>query len=259
MENVSLTNALKEDVVVQPRKKKLVVREEQRVVVGRAAAAAAAEEIEEKEDGNSVAMMREGSKINTVSKTADDDGGAKTTTTKLPPTFSPPKKTAAQIRAEHAKRFPEVGVAKKTAKFRGVSEHSRRKTYKAPRRRAGSAKRPPKVYTRDAARSGGSKHLNAERRERNAKGKTWKFSVGEGDDDLYSSKSKYDDDNDEDDIEKNKLDALAAEKRKKLEELNGDTLQKYIAMFASASLPLPRRKEQVWTTTTTTTTMKQRY
>ncbi|CAL6374739.1 unnamed protein product [Bathycoccus prasinos] len=233
MENVSLTNALKEEdvVVVQPRKKKkLVVREEQRVVVGTAAAAAAAEEIEiEKEDGNSVAMMREGSKINTVSKTSDDDGGAKTTTTtKLPLTFSPPKKTAAQIRAEHAKRFPEVG-AKKTAIFRGVSEHSRRKTYKAPRRRAGSAKRPPKVYTRDAARSGGSKHLNAERRERNAKGKTGKFSVGEGDDDLYSSKGKYDDDNDEDDIEKNKLDALAAGKRKKLEELNDDTLQKYIA------------------------------
>ena len=232
MENVSLTNALKEDVVVQPRKKKkLVVREEQRVVVGTAAAAAEEEEIEiEKEDGNSAAMMREGSKINTVSKTADDNGGAKTTTTtKLPPTFSPPKKTAAQIREEHAKRFPEVGVAKKTAKFRGVSEHSRRNTYKAPRRRAGSAKRAPKVYTRDAARSGGSKHLNAERRERNAKGKTGKFSVGEGDDDLYSSKSKYDDGNDEDDIERNKLDALAAEKRKRLEELNDDTLQKYIA------------------------------
>ena len=246
MENVSLTNALKEEdvVVVQPRKKKkLVVREEQRVVVGTAAAAAAAEEIEiEKEDGNSVATMREGSKINTVSKTSDDDGGAKTTTTtKLPLTFSPPKKTAAQIRAEHAKRFPEVG-AKKTAIFRGVSEHSRRKTYKAPRRRAGSAKRPPKVYTRDAARSGGSKHLNAERRERNAKGKTGKFSVGEGDDDLYSSKSKYDDDNDENDIEKNKLDALAAEKRKKLEELNDDTLQKYIADVRECLSPFAEKK-----------------
>ena len=244
MENVSLTNALKEDVVVQPRKKKkLVVREEKRVVVGRAAAAEEEEEIEtEKEDGNSVAMMREESKINNILSKTADDGGAKTTTTKLPPTFSPPKKTAAQIRAEHAKRFPEVGVAKKTAKFRGVSEHSRRKTYKAPRRRAGSAKRPPKVYTRDAARSGGSKHLNAERRERNAKGKTGKFSVGEGDDDLYSSKSKYDDDNDEDDIEKNKLDALAAEKRKKLEELNDDTLQKYIADVRECLSPFAEKK-----------------
>ena len=244
MENVSLTNALKEDVVVQPRKKKkLVVREEKRVVVGRAAAAEEEEEIEtEKEDGNSVAMMREESKINNILSKTADDGGAKTTTTKLPPTFSPPKKTAAQIRAEHAKRFPEVGVPKKTAKFRGVSEHSRRKTYKAPRRRAGSAKRPPKVYTRDAARSGGSKHLNAERRERNAKGKTGKFSVGEGDDDLYSSKSKYDDDNDEDDIEKNKLDALAAEKRKKLEELNDDTLQKYIADVRECLSPFAEKK-----------------
>ena len=244
MENVSLTNALKEDVVVQPRKKKkLVVREEKRVVVGRAAAAEEEEEIEtEKEDGNSVAMMREESKINNILSKTADDGGAKTTTTKLPPTFSPPKKTAAQIRAEHAKRFPEVGVPKKTAKFRGVSEHSRRKTYKAPRRRAGSAKRPPKVYTRDAARSGGSKHLNAERRERNAKGKTGKFSVGEGDDDLYSSKSKYDDDNDENDIEKNKLDALAAEKRKKLEELNDDTLQKYIADVRECLSPFAEKK-----------------
>jgi ATP-dependent DNA helicase Q4 len=244
MENVSLTNALKEDFVVQPRKKKkLVVREEKRVVVGRAAAEEEEEEIEkEKEDGNSVTMMREKSEINNILSKTADDGGAKTTTTKLPPTFSPPKKTAAQIRAEHAKRFPEVGVAKKTAKFRGVSEHSRRKTYKAPRRRAGSAKRPPKVYTRDAARSGGSKHLNVERRERNAKGKTGKFSVGEGDDDLYSSKSKYDDDNDEDDIEKNKLDALAAEKRKKLEELNDDTLQKYIADVRECLSPFAEKK-----------------
>ena len=99
------------------------------------------------------------------------------------------------------------------------------------------------MYTRDAARSGGSKHLNAERRERNAKGKTGKFSVGEGDDDLYSSKSKYDDDNDEDDIEKNKLDALAAGKRKRLEELNDDTLQKYIP-GCSLKVPLRCREER---------------
>ena len=241
MENASLTNALKGNVVGPRKKKKLDVREEELVAPQKT------EEEEERQERRqqgvvagkdiTAAKQEENDKdasigqSSVVFSSSGDVVGAQTMTTKntLPPTFSPPKKTAAQIRAEHAKRFPEVGVAKKTAKFRGVSEHSRRKTYKAPRRRAGSAKRPPKVYTREAARSGGSKHLNAERRERNAKGKSGKFSVGEGDDDLYSSKKKYDDDDDdEDDIEKHKLDALAAERRKKLEELNDDTLQKYI-------------------------------
>ena len=244
MENASLTNALREDV---PRKKKRVQEEEEEEEEQKAARSPlprAAEKdgknstiAKREDDGEDVtAIMRE--EKNIVKAKHREDGTLATRKT-LPPMFSPPKKSAAQIRAEHAKRFPEVGGAKKTAKFRGVSEHSRRKTYKAPRRKAGGARRPPKVYTRDAARNGGSKHLNAERRERNAKGKTGKFSVGEGDDDLYSSKNKRggggggggyddDDDDDDDDSEKNKLDALAEEKRKRLEALNDDTLQKYI-------------------------------
>jgi len=236
MENASLTNALREDV---PRKKKRVQEEEEEEKAARSPLPRAAEKdgknstiAKREDDGEDVtAIVREEKNID---KAKHREDGTLATRKTLPPMFSPPKKSAAQIRAEHAKRFPEVGGAKKTAKFRGVSEHSRRKTYKAPRRKASGARRPPKVYTRDAARNGGSKHLNAERRERNAKGKTGKFSVGEGDDDLYSSKNKHgggggdDDDDDDDDSEKNKLDALAEEKRKRLEALNDDTLQKYI-------------------------------
>ena len=234
MENASLTNALREDV---PRKKKRV-QEEEEEKAARSPLPRAAEKdgknstiAKREDDGEDVtAIVREEKNID---KAKHREDGTLATRKTLPPMFSPPKKSAAQIRAEHAKRFPEVGGAKKTAKFRGVSENSRRKTYKAPRRKASGARRPPKVYTRDAARNGGSKHLNAERRERNAKGKTGKFSVGEGDDDLYSSKNKHgggggDDDDDDDDSEKNKLDALAEEKRKRLEALNDDTLQKYI-------------------------------
>ena len=234
MENASLTNALREDV---PRKKKRV-QEEEEEKTARSPLPRAAEKdgknstiAKREDDGEDVtAIVREEKNID---KAKHREDGTLATRKTLPPMFSPPKKSAAQIRAEHAKRFPEVGGAKKTAKFRGVSENSRRKTYKAPRRKASGARRPPKVYTRDAARNGGSKHLNAERRERNAKGKTGKFSVGEGDDDLYSSKNKHggdddDDDADDDDSEKNKLDALAEEKRKRLEALNDDTLQKYI-------------------------------
>ena len=236
MENASLTNALREDV---PRKKKRVQEEEEEEEkAARSPLPRAAEKdgknstiAKREDDGEDVtAIVREEKNID---KAKHREDGTLATRKTLPPMFSPPKKSAAQIRAEHAKRFPEVGGAKKTAKFRGVSEHSRRKTYKAPRRKASGARRPPKVYTRDAARNGGSKHLNAERRERNAKGKTGKFSVGEGDDDLYSSKNKHGgggggDDDDDDDSEKNKLDALAEEKRKRLEALNDDTLQKYI-------------------------------
>ena len=235
MENASLTNALREDV---PRKKKRVQEEEEEEKAARSPLPRAAEKdgknstiAKREDDGEDVtAIVREEKNID---KAKHREDGTLATRKTLPPMFSPPKKSAAQIRAEHAKRFPEVGGAKKTAKFRGVSEHSRRKTYKAPRRKASGARRPPKVYTRDAARNGGSKHLNAERRERNAKGKTGKFSVGEGDDDLYSSKNKHGgggggDDDDDDDSEKNKLDALAEEKRKRLEALNDDTLQKYI-------------------------------
>ena len=234
MENASLTNALREDV---PRKKKRV-QEEEEEKAARSPLPRAAEKdgknstiAKREDDGEDVtAIVREEKNID---KAKHREDGTLATRKTLPPMFSPPKKSAAQIRAEHAKRFPEVGGAKKTAKFRGVSENSRRKTYKAPRRKASGARRPPKVYTRDAARNGGSKHLNAERRERNAKGKTGKFSVGEGDDDLYSSKNKHgggddDADADDDDSEKNKLDALAEEKRKRLEALNDDTLQKYI-------------------------------
>ena len=237
MENASLTNALREDV---PRKKKRVQEEEEEEEkAARSPLPRAAEKdgknstiAKREDDGEDVtAIVREEKNID---KAKHREDGTLATRKTLPPMFSPPKKSAAQIRAEHAKRFPEVGGAKKTAKFRGVSEHSRRKTYKAPRRKASGARRPPKVYTRDAARNGGSKHLNAERRERNAKGKTGKFSVGEGDDDLYSSKNKHGGggggggDDDDDDSEKNKLDALAEEKRKRLEALNDDTLQKYI-------------------------------
>ena len=235
MENASLTNALREDV---PRKKKRVQEEEEEEKAARSPLPRAAEKdgknstiAKREDDGEDVtAIVREEKNID---KAKHREDGTLATRKTLPPMFSPPKKSAAQIRAEHAKRFPEVGGAKKTAKFRGVSEHSRRKTYKAPRRKASGARRPPKVYTRDAARNGGSKHLNAERRERNAKGKTGKFSVGEGDDDLYSSKNKHGGgggggDDDDDDSEKNKLDALAEEKRKRLEALNDDTLQKYI-------------------------------
>ena len=235
MENASLTNALREDV---PRKKKRVQEEEEEEKAARSPLPRAAEKdgknstiAKREDDGEDVtAIVREEKNID---KAKHREDGTLATRKTLPPMFSPPKKSAAQIRAEHAKRFPEVGGAKKTAKFRGVSENSRRKTYKAPRRKASGARRPPKVYTRDAARNGGSKHLNAERRERNAKGKTGKFSVGEGDDDLYSSKNKHgggddDADADDDDSEKNKLDALAEEKRKRLEALNDDTLQKYI-------------------------------
>ncbi len=184
MENASLTNALREDV---PRKKKRVQEEEEEEEEQKAARSPlprAAEKdgknstiAKREDDGEDVtAIVREEKNID---KAKHREDGTLATRKTLPPMFSPPKKSAAQIRAEHAKRFPEVGGAKKTAKFRGVSEHSRRKTYKAPRRKAGGARRPPKVYTRDAARNGGSKHLNAERRERNAKGKTGKFSVGE--------------------------------------------------------------------------------
>ena len=237
MENASLTNALREDV---PRKKKRVQEEEEEEEkAARSPLPRAAEKdgknstiAKREDDGEDVtAIVREEKNID---KAKHREDGTLATRKTLPPMFSPPKKSAAQIRAEHAKRFPEVGGAKKTAKFRGVSEHSRRKTYKAPRRKASGARRPPKVYTRDAARNGGSKHLNAERRERNAKGKTGKFSVGEGDDDLYSSKNKHGGGggggggDDDDDSEKNKLDALAEEKRKRLEALNDDTLQKYI-------------------------------
>ena len=234
MENASLTNALREDV---PRKKKRVQEEEEQKAARSPLPRAAEKDgknstiAKREDDGEDVtAIVREEKNID---KAKHREDGTLATRKTLPPMFSPPKKSAAQIRAEHAKRFPEVGGAKKTAKFRGVSEHSRRKTYKAPRRKASGARRPPKVYTRDAARNGGSKHLNAERRERNAKGKTGKFSVGEGDDDLYSSKNKHGgggggDDDDDDDSEKNKLDALAEEKRKRLEALNDDTLQKYI-------------------------------
>jgi ATP-dependent DNA helicase Q4 len=132
---------------------------------------------------------------------------------------------------EDVKVIPRVIKKAAAPKFRGVSEHSRRKTYKAPRRKAGSAKRAPSVYRGDAARAGGSKHLNAERRERNGKGKAGNFSVGDGDDDFgvfakSGSKNGYDDD--DDDAKNTLADTVNAEKRKKLEELNDETLQKYI-------------------------------